>query len=160
VADGGEVRFRRVGYDSEVAQTLVGEMAADLSRYYGPQQFADQDPGLWRAPEGALLIAYCESSVAACGAIVRFDRTTAEVKRMFTRPGFRRRGIADRMLAALEDEARALGYQRLVLETGRPQLEAQRLYSRNGFEQMQCWSPHDADPVSVCFSRAVSPVSD
>jgi putative acetyltransferase len=158
VTDLEQVRFRRIGYDSPLAQTLIEEMAEDLAQYYGPNRFPGQDPAMWRAPEGALVVAYFDLAPAACGGLVRFDRTTAELKRVFTRPAYRGRGLGARVLAALEAEARALGYQNLVLETGRPQLEAQRLYERAGFARLPCWAPHDADPISLCYGRQVPPI--
>src|ERR1700736_3250148 len=104
-------------YDALVVQTLVQEMADDLAHFYGPGSYPQQDPSRWSPPQGGLLVAYLDRVPAACGGIIRFDNTTAELKRMFTRPRYRRQGLASALLSALEHMARHLGYQRLVLET-------------------------------------------
>jgi GNAT superfamily N-acetyltransferase len=152
------LRFRRVGYDSTLALGLIEELAADLAQFYGPHRFPDQDPAMWRAPDGAFVLAYLDGAPVACGGLIRFDRSTAELKRIFTQVPYRGRGIGARVVAGLLDEARALGYQRLVVETGRPQLGAQRLYQQAGFASVPCWAPHDADPLSLCYSRHVPPL--
>ncbi len=57
----------------------------------------------------------------------------AEIKRMYVVPEARRRGHARRLLKALEDGARALGYERVRLDTGARQPHARALYASAGF---------------------------
>ncbi|NSC22207.1 GNAT family N-acetyltransferase [Streptomyces albus subsp. chlorinus] len=57
----------------------------------------------------------------------------AELKRMFVVPEARGRGLARRILAMLEDDARAAGRTRMVLETGVHQPEAIALYTSSGY---------------------------
>ncbi|MBL0934144.1 MAG: GNAT family N-acetyltransferase [Rhizobiaceae bacterium] len=63
------------------------------------------------------------------------DATLGEVKRMYTLPAVRGQRIGSRLLARVEDEARALGLSRLVLETGEAPgfEEAWRVYERGGY---------------------------
>lgn len=149
------VDIRLESYNSEVVQRLIQSMADDLAKFYGPASYPPQDPTLWAPPRGAVLAAYLEGEPVACGAIIAFDAQTAEVKRMFTRPEYRRQGIAAAILATLEGTARQLGYRRLVLETGVPQTAAQAFYERRGFSRLECWPPHDMDPTSLCYGRDV-----
>lgn len=67
------------------------------------------------------------------GAIRRVDEVTAEVKRIRVDPRFRRRGLADATLQALEAKARELGYRRLILDTSADAVPAQRLFEKHGF---------------------------
>ncbi len=140
-------------YDAAVVQELIEEMADDLAQYYGRRSYPPQDPSRWSPPQGTMLVAYLDDVAVACGAVVRHDDMTAEVKRMFTRPRYRRRGIARHLLGALEKTAAELGYRRMVPETGVPQTAAQVLYERAGYARIPCWSPLDLDPSSVCFAR-------
>ncbi|MEA2272469.1 MAG: hypothetical protein QOI98_1177, partial [Solirubrobacteraceae bacterium] len=55
------------------------------------------------------------------------------IKRMYVLPEARSRGHARRLLVALEDAARALGYARVRLDTGREQPHAQALYESAGY---------------------------
>lgn len=57
----------------------------------------------------------------------------AELKRMYVIPEARGLGLARRILAALEDDARAAGHTRMVLETGIRQPEAIALYTSSGY---------------------------
>jgi GNAT superfamily N-acetyltransferase len=140
-------------YDDPVVLQLVQEMADDLARHYGPASYPRQDPRDWAPPSGGMLVAYDNDEAVGCAGFVRHDETTAELKRMFVRPSGRRQGMARRLLHDLESEARSLGYRRLVLETGTPQVEARHLYRSEGFRPIACWPPHDADPTSVCFAK-------
>ena len=67
----------------------------------------------WRRPsstrrDGVFLVAYADGVPAGCGGWRSHgdDGETAEIKRMYVAPEARRRGIARRLLAALEDSAR------------------------------------------------------
>jgi GNAT superfamily N-acetyltransferase len=55
---------------------------------------------------------------------------------MYTAPEARGRGIAVRLLHALEDEARRLGYAVARLDTGPQQPHAERLYRRAGYAEV------------------------
>jgi GNAT superfamily N-acetyltransferase len=81
---------------------------------------------------------------------------TAEVRRMFVDAGYRRRGVGQHVLAALEQHAVALGYRRLVLETGYRQTPAIGLYERSGYRRIAPFGPHIGDPTSVCFEKRLS----
>lgn len=86
--------------------------------------------------------------VVACGAIV-LEAEYGELKRMFTRPAFRGRGIAGRLLAFLEAEARTRGCGQFALETGYLQHEAIALYERFGYRRCGPFGGYAEDPNSV-----------
>jgi putative acetyltransferase len=93
-----------------------------------------------------------EGQVVACGAIV-LELGYGEVKRMFTVPGFRSRGIAGRLLAFLESEARSRGCRQFMLETGFRQLEAIALYERFGYMRCAPFGNYAEDPNSVFMAK-------
>jgi GNAT superfamily N-acetyltransferase len=78
-----------------------------------------------------------------------------EVKRMFVRPEFRRRGLARAMLARLEEAAVDRGYRSLRLETGEGQPEAIALYRAAGYRPIPCYGEYAAHPASCCFEKAL-----
>jgi GNAT superfamily N-acetyltransferase len=78
-------------------------------------------------------VAYLDDAPAACGALVRHDDVTAEIKRMWVHPDARGRGVAKQLLAHLESTASRLGYQRVVLDTNAVLTEAITMYQRNGY---------------------------
>jgi putative acetyltransferase len=71
----------------------------------------------------------------AMGALRRDADRTAEVKRMYTRPGYQGRGIGGAILDQIQAMARREGIRRLVLETGDRHPAAWRVYERAGFNR-------------------------
>lgn len=88
----------------------------------------------------------------ACGAIV-LQLEYGELKRMFTRPALRGRGVARALLAFLESEAQARGCNRFMLETGHLQPEALALYERCGYERRGPFGEYVEDPHSVFMAK-------
>jgi GNAT superfamily N-acetyltransferase len=78
---------------------------------------------------------------------------TVEVKRMFVRTEHRRKGHARRLLAALEDRARAQGFRRVLLETGLVQPEAIALYKSAGYAPVEGFGHYKDSPLSRSFAR-------
>src|SRR4051812_23909899 len=74
------------------------------------------------------VIAYENDEAVACGAIREFGESTMEVKRMYTLPTSRGKGIAKKILNELENWAAELGCTKCILETGKRQPEAIQLY--------------------------------
>lgn len=80
-----------------------------------------------------VVVAYDNGKAVACGAIKAFEPGAMEVKRMYTLPESRGKGIAAEVLAELEKWAAELACIRCVLETGKKQPEAIRLYEKSGY---------------------------
>ncbi len=99
------------------------------------------------------IVAYLEEVPVGCGAIKAFDEQTMEVKRMYTPPEHRGKGIARQVLAALEGWSAALGYTRCVLETGKRQPEAIRLYEKCGYQIIPNYGQYIGVENSVCFEK-------
>ncbi|CAN0620836.1 N-acetyltransferase [Burkholderia multivorans] len=91
---------------------------------------------LFAPPAGAFVLLLHHGMPVGGGAFQRYDDTTAELKRIWTRDGWRRRGVARRVLDALETRARAQGYRRVYLTTGFRQPEAVGLYVAAGYARL------------------------
>src|SRR5215467_10067254 len=68
-------------------------------------------------------VARLDRIAVGCGGVAMFE-DYAEVKRMYTRPAARGRGIAKALLRRIEEEARDASKRVLLLETGPYQREA------------------------------------
>ena len=68
----------------------------------------------------------------------------------------RRAAIARTILVRLEEEARRLGYETLLVETGNRQNPAMSLYESYGFTRIPSFGPYVNDPISVCYSKRVA----
>ena len=100
-----------------------------------------------------VIVAYDDGQPVACGAIKEYEPGTMEVKRMFTLPASRGKGIAARVLSELENWASELKYAKCVLETGKKQPEAIRLYEKSGYKLIPNYGQYAGVENSVCFEK-------
>jgi GNAT superfamily N-acetyltransferase len=142
-------------FDSADVQALVTAQQAEMLELYEGE--ADIGPtreaAMFVEPDGVFLVVRDGERAVACGGIVRFDETRAELKRMYVLPEARGHGLGRRVLDELEVEARRLGYRALVLETGDRQREALGLYESSGYERIPCYPPYDSRELSICFEK-------
>jgi putative acetyltransferase len=106
-------------------------------------------------PGGVYLIAFLDGKPVGCGALRKFDETTAEVRRMYVVQEARRAGIGHAILVRLEQEASRRRYTTFVLETGNRQGPAMSLYESYGFTRIPAFGQYVNDPTSVCYSKSV-----
>ena len=100
-----------------------------------------------------VVIAFENGIPLACGAIKEFDDEKMEVKRMYSTPESRGKGIASVILAELEKWTKELTYSKCILETGKKQPEAIRLYQKNGYRQIPNYGQYAEVENSVCFEK-------
>lgn len=100
-----------------------------------------------------VLVAYDGIEAIGCGAIKEFDSSAMEVKRMYTRPIYRGKGIASKILGALEKWAQELSFQKCILETGIKQPEAIALYKKNGYTIIENYGQYAGVLKSICFEK-------
>jgi len=134
---------------------LTDELHNDLELIYGKgtiEEFAEENKQML-----IFYVAYDESeNGVACGALKHFDDNTAEIKRMYVKPEYRGRGLSKLILSELEDKAKELNYNRLVLETGLKQPEAMSLYNKFGYKPLKCYGRHADDPESRSFEKMIN----
>jgi len=78
-----------------------------------------------------VVVAYEKDKPVSCGAIKEYSSDTMEIKRMYTLPESRGKGIATKVLDELEKWTTELSYKKCILETGKKQPEAIGLYKKN-----------------------------
>jgi GNAT superfamily N-acetyltransferase len=101
-------------------------------------------------PYGRFLVGYEDGEPICCGGVKRLDQHHCELKRMYVVPTARGRGVARRLLGALEQAARELGYTVARLDTGPRQPAAQRLYESEGYLVIQNFNDN---PVASFFGE-------
>ncbi len=99
-----------------------------------------------------VVVLYADNKPVACGAIRPLGEKM-EVKRMYTSPDFRGKGLALRVLHELEKWAKELGAGACILETGIKQLEAVSLYQKGGYTVIPNYPPYTQAENSVCFQK-------
>ena len=100
------------------------------------------------------IVLFEEENPVGCGAIKDYDDETAEIKRMFVIPEFRGKGYASAILGELENWAKELGFESVILETGIKQLEAIKLYEKT-YERMENYGQYRGVEASVCFKKVL-----
>jgi len=147
-------KIKKASLISPEVKSLSDELHKELELFYGKgliEDFKNENDQML-----VFYIAYNEIEEAvACGALKHFNDTTAEIKRMYVKPAFRGRGLSKLILRQLEDYAKDLNYQRLILETGLKQPEAMSLYRKFGYKPLQCYGRHINDPDSRCFEKTI-----
>jgi putative acetyltransferase len=102
-----------------------------------------------------VIVAYENDKPIACGAIREYSPTVTEVKRMYTLPAWRGKGIATKILKELEKCATELSYQKCILETGWRQPDAIWLYEKNGYRRISNYGKYAEMGNSVCFEKEI-----
>jgi GNAT superfamily N-acetyltransferase len=125
-------------------------------------------PRMFEPPHGLYLIAYdTDGTPVATGGWRTKDAADddpgyedgdAEIKRMYVVPEARGRGLSRVVLAALEDDARAAGRSRMVLETGTAQPEAVALYESSGYALCTKFGLYRETAESLCYAKSLQPV--
>jgi ribosomal protein S18 acetylase RimI-like enzyme len=150
-----------------VAAALIAALNAELAASY-PEPGATHfrlDPEEVAPGAGVFLVARWLGRPVGCGALRRLREAelvrelgprVGEIKRMYVAPEARGRSIGRALLDRLEREARALGLDRLVLETGTRQTEALALYRGAGFTDIAAYGEYAASlATSVCLTKAL-----
>ena len=99
------------------------------------------------------VVIFDNDEAVACGAIKELDTKSMEVKRMFTLPEKRGKGLASAILRELETWSKELGYEKIVLETGKKQVEAVGLYNKCGYKIIPNYGQYIGVDNSVCFEK-------
>ncbi|MGW5850644.1 GNAT family N-acetyltransferase [Streptomyces sp. NPDC055254] len=129
-------RLRRAYY-AEVAGRYWKRAVTEAEIDQGLLDFPDD--ALVR-PTGRFLVGRLGGEPLACGGIRLLDPATAELTRVYVDPRARGTGGGAALLTALEEEGRALGAERVRLDTRSDLVEARALYARHGYAEIPAYS--------------------
>jgi GNAT superfamily N-acetyltransferase len=157
MGDGAAIRLAHVAHDIALARALFEEYAAWLAVDLCFQGFAQELatlPGVYAPPRGRLLLAGLAGDAFGCIALRPLavdghDASTTpvgEVKRLYVQPRARGGGWGRRLAARIVDEARAIGYRQLKLDTLARMTQARALYASLGF--VEC-APYYDNPMDA-----------
>ena len=102
-----------------------------------------------------VVVTYVSGIAVGCGAIKKFDNSAVEVKRMFVLKENRGTGVAQKLLVALENWARELGYRKCVLETGIRQIEAVKFYKKCTYKVIPNYGQYSGMKNSICLEKEI-----
>src|SRR5438270_3848452 len=115
-------------YYRELQERFDGGFDPELSLVPSLDEFAP--------PRGTFLLVRLNGEPVGCGGLKPISREAAYLKRMWIAPGARGLGLARGLLCSLEDNARAMGYSVVRLETNKALVEAQQLYRSAGYAEV------------------------
>jgi GNAT superfamily N-acetyltransferase len=149
------MEIRRVRLNDAEVEPLLAGLTDEYDKRYGENiEMTRASPEEFDPPAGLFIVLVDGSTTAAGGGFRRHDSQTCEVKRMWTSPPYRRRGLAISVLRALEDSARDVGYERVILETGPMQPEAEAMYAARGYSRIDVYGHY---PEARAFCLDLSP---
>lgn len=140
----------------ETARTLFREYEKDIGISLCFQNFTEEVatlPGAYAPPDGRLLLAFVGSDVAGCVALRKIGEGVAEMKRLYVRPAYRGTGLGRKLAEAVLDEATAIGYRALRLDTLATMKEAQALYLSMGFTDIPAYNQHPVEGTRFMEKR-------
>jgi GNAT superfamily N-acetyltransferase len=142
----------RTNSDHTDFRQLVSELDADLSIRDGDDHaFYDQFNKIDKIKYA--IIAYEDGIAVGCGAIKEYSPEAMEVKRMYVLPERRGLGIASVILKELERWTVEMQFNKCLLETGKKQPEAIRLYQKNRYEIIPNFGQYQDVENSLCFEK-------
>lgn len=141
-----DIAFRGCPPDEEPARSLIASMVAEMVDRYSlagtrlgvPLELRELAP-----PSGVFLVGWAGGEAVAGGGLRTLGEGVGEIKRMYVAPAWRGRGVARRLLEALEGRARELGLSRVRLDTGTRQPDAQHLYRSAGYVEIPNYNGND-----------------
>lgn len=153
-----------IPYDHPDAVKLNDLVQAEYAERYGEGDITPLAATHFDPPGGLYLLAYDDQGrpVATGGWRAQEENDEgyaagdAEVKRMFVVREARGQGLARRILAKLENSARAAGRIRMVLETGTMQPEAIALYLSSGYTEIPKLGLYRFEDNSRCYAKPLA----
>ncbi len=91
----------------------------------------------FQPPDGRLVLAFSGSHACGIGCLQRIGADTAEIKRMFVEPSFRRAGLGRAILERLMAAAQSAGYARIRLDSPDFMSAAHAMYRGRGFVDIE-----------------------
>ncbi|WP_242616912.1 GNAT family N-acetyltransferase [Rivibacter subsaxonicus] len=142
---------------------LLDQLDSYLASLYAPEDNHILGIEALLAPDIVFLGAWQGESLLGCGALRAMPgeadtsgRPYAEIKRMMVQPAARGQRIGARLLAALEDAAGERDLPLALLETGRDQLEAVRLYERAGYTLRGTFGGYPDNGLSLFYEKRLA----
>lgn len=98
------------------------------------------DSNKFQPPNGRFYLVRSESHIAGVGCLKELESGIGEIQRMYVQPRFRGQGLGRAIVNRLIEDARAIGFRRLKLESLEFLKAAHRLYRSVGFHEID---PYD-----------------
>jgi GNAT superfamily N-acetyltransferase len=148
VHEAGAIEIVERAYDHPDAARLLQLLYREQYDRYGFAEPVDADPAQYTPPSGLFLIAYVNGVPSACAGYRTYDHASAtiELKKVYTVPELRGRGLSRLIGVRLEQHAVGQGMRRVITETGVHSPEAIALAQKDGYQPIASYVS-DRDPA-------------
>lgn len=89
----------------------------------------------------------------ACASFRLFDKDTIEIRRVYVKKRYRRKGIAYKLIKQLEKLAMEENFKFSVIETGRENTAAINLYKKLDYEVIDSFGMFEGDDFCICMKK-------
>jgi putative acetyltransferase len=158
----GTIAIRAERPDHPEVVRLLDALDEYLGSLYAPEDNHILDLQALRSADVDFLVADVDGGIVGCGAARRMPGEPAtdgvaygEIKRMYVDPAHRGRRIGEQLIGALEARLAGQGIRRALLETGRDQREAVRLYERCGYRRRPAFAGYPDNGLSVFYEKSL-----
>jgi ribosomal protein S18 acetylase RimI-like enzyme len=145
--------------DLPTVRELFTEYAEGLGIDLAFQSFDEELaslPGRYAPPTGRLLVAWDGDTAAGVIALRQLDGTRCEMKRLYVRPAYRGCGLGRLLAVCVLEEAVALGYSTMYLDTLPSMVGAIKLYQSMGFTPIEPYC-HNPVPGALFLAKSLQP---
>lgn len=102
------------------------------------------------------VVARLGGRAAGCCALVLGNEDYAEIRRLWVVPQARRKGVASRLVSALEDMARNLNIATIRLRTDNKKEAAINFYRAAGYHEGELFGSYEQDPGRIFMKKSLS----
>jgi GNAT superfamily N-acetyltransferase len=158
VQHAGAIEIVERPYDHPDAVRLVQALYDEQVGRYGFADPVEADPAEYAPPRGLFLVAYVDGVPSASAGYRTYDPTTAtvELKKMYTVPDLRGRGLGRMVGARLEQHAACHGARQAILETGARSHGALALVRLAGYRPIACYVAGRDPAINRAFVKDLS----
>jgi len=150
-----KISIKKVSHTNADLAELFFELDTGLEKLYPGEDIGALGKTVYNIENYYFLVAYLDGRAVGCGCIKPLSKYACELKRMFVKEGFRKKGIAIKVIEKLLAEAKKRGFRKILLETGPMQPEAINLYKKLGFEETGPFARYEAVASSVFFVKEI-----
>lgn len=129
--DKAQVKYLFMAYQEELGLDLC---------FQGFAEEVKNLPGVYKEPNGAILVASYKGSYIGIVALKSLDEGICEMKRLYVNPSHRGQNIGEELVSHIITLARNKGYHTMKLDTLSRLKQAIALYQKYGFKQTKAYN--------------------
>jgi putative acetyltransferase len=146
------MRLERTTSENQYFRELCALLDTDLNARYGKAQSA-YDKHNKIEENRTVLVGFVDGQAVAIGCFKEYGKGAVEIKRMYVKKEYRRKGYSTALLNDLENWAKESGFCSAILETGKGQEEAISLYQKRGYEVIDNYGQYIGVQNSICMEK-------